>query len=45
MVWAAAGWAAGLFPRLMRDGAEPGWFGRLNALSDRVGLGRAFGAV
>lgn len=35
MVWAAAEWAARLFPRLMCDGAGPGWLvGCLNVLSN-----------
>lgn len=26
MVREAAGWPEGIFPRLLRDGAQPGWF-------------------
>lgn len=41
MVWAAAGWTAGPLPRLLCDGAEPGW----SVLSNAALLHRAAAAA
>lgn len=40
MVWAAAGRPAGILPRLLCDGAEPGWLaaGLTNVLSNAAVL-------